>query len=298
MPFRFTWAMQDPIKMPLETLQETVNHLKEGWERSARFVSDQEEELALQDQIVAEIEAQLQLQIIDEGDRLQLEAELVNERERQQLLEASLAGQSENLSKQKAIYEQYRQVLQQRQGVLMRAKQWLNYQRRGLILASLGLLGVGVAGWFAISRLMPTSQQSQTPSGEIQYYQTLLERNPKDFNALVSLVNLYLEQGQLEAALPLMEKIVQQQPDNLPWKLNLANLYGLMDNQQKAEAIYDQILADNPNHIEALVAKAKLRSQQGDIQTARFLFEKAEKAAMSRDLKAQIREIARRFLKS
>ncbi|MGL5872748.1 MAG: tetratricopeptide repeat protein [Xenococcaceae cyanobacterium] len=122
---------------------------------------------------------------------------------------------------------------------------------------------------------------------------------PKPTDTLVSLVertNLYLEQQQLDRALPLMEQIVVKDPKNLAWQLNLANVYELTNRDDEAEKIYDRILTQQPNNLDALIQKASLRIQQKDLKTAKSLFARAEKAALTDDQKARVRSIAQMFL--
>jgi tetratricopeptide (TPR) repeat protein len=159
-----------------------------------------------------------------------------------------------------------------------------------------GLAAIGVAGWFAFSHLTPQTGQIRSSDPEIQQYEEKLRRNPDDSSSLKALANIYLERGQLNEALPLLEKIAQQQPESLDWQLNLAYLYTLKPDLRKAEVIYEQILAKDKANLQALLGKATLRSQQGDSQTAQQFFEQAESAAGSSELKAQIREMAQRSL--
>jgi tetratricopeptide (TPR) repeat protein len=122
---------------------------------------------------------------------------------------------------------------------------------------------------------------------------------PKPTDTLVSLVertNFYLEQGQLDRALPLMEQIVVKDPKNLDWQLNLANVYELTNRNVEAEKIYDRILAQQQNNLDALIKKASLRIEQKDVKTAKSLFARAEKAALTDEQKAKVRSIAQMFL--
>ena len=101
----------------------------------------------------------------------------------------------------------------------------------------------------------------------------------------------------ISQAIPVMEKLVQQQPENLELRLQLAHLYESADQLSKAETAYDQILAQQKNNLKALVGKAVLRKTQGDIKTAEALFAQAEKAAPA-DLKAQVRTKAQKTLQT
>ena len=138
----------------------------------------------------------------------------------------------------------------------------------------------------------PTVSSSAKNDQQIEKYQKVLEKNPNNMDALVALANLYLEQGQLEKAIPVLEKIAGLQPSNLDWQFNLAKLYELSEQTDKAEKLYDQMLAKNPKQFKALVGKAMLRQAKGDFQTANSLFKIAEDVAPSPDLKKKIQELS------
>jgi tetratricopeptide (TPR) repeat protein len=95
----------------------------------------------------------------------------------------------------------------------------------------------------------------------------------------------------------LLERLVQQHPERLELRLQLAQLYELTGQVLKAETAYDQVLAQQNNNLKALVGKAVLRKVQGDIKTAEALFAQAEKVAPT-DLKAQVRATAQKTLAS
>ena len=99
------------------------------------------------------------------------------------------------------------------------------------------------------------------------------------------------QRGQYSQAIPLMEKLVQQQPELVDLHLQLAYLYEITGQLAKAEAAYDQVLTQQKNNLKALVHKAIVRKAQGDTKTAADLFLQAEKAAPA-DFKAQIRALA------
>lgn len=162
-----------------------------------------------------------------------------------------------------------------------------------LAIASLSLAGIAIALLTAFDRFssneLVLSQSSDDP--KIKQYQALLRINPDDFDTLVALTTRYLELGQLQKAIPVMEKIVQLQPKNLDWRVNLAKLYELTEQGPKAETVYDQILVQDKSNFKALLGKAMIRRGQGDFETAKRLFQQAEAVAPSSDLKDKIRTI-------
>ena len=161
-------------------------------------------------------------------------------------------------------------------------------------IAALIILGLGWNFFLKQpnSTLTPTASSAGNNDQQVEKYEKLLKENPKNMDALVALANLYLEQGELEKAIPVLEKIAVIQPNNLDWQFNLAKLYELSDQTDKAEKIYDQMLSKNPKEFKALVGKAMLRQAKGDFQTANSLFKIAEDVAPSPDLKKKIRELS------
>lgn len=101
-------------EMPLEELEGIVENLRAELESAVNFVGDQEEELVLQCQAVRELEKKLKE--AKPHDVLSFRVALANERERQNLLEATLVGQRRNLRKQEASFNQHWKILRRRQG--------------------------------------------------------------------------------------------------------------------------------------------------------------------------------------
>jgi len=147
---------------------------------------------------------------------------------------------------------------------------------RNLLLLALAIIGlVGI-----------------TTSLFVDYKRFLQTESKNVVNAQENIATL-LRGGNFNQALPLMEKLVQQEPERLELRLQLAALYEFTGQVNKAETAYDQVLAQQKNNLEALVGKAVLRHAQGDNKTAIALFAQAEKIAPS-ELKAQVRAAAQR----
>ncbi len=127
-------------------------------------------------------------------------------------------------------------------------------------------------------------------------YKRFLQREPKNLDALENIATLK-QRGQLNQAVSLMEKLVQQQPELLDLRLQLAQLYESTGQLTKAETAYDQVLTQQKDNLNALVGKAMLHYAQGDITTAAALFVQAEKTAPT-DLKAQVRALAQKTLQA
>ncbi len=101
--------------MDVDQLQATVNDLEKDLEKMSRFVSDQEEELALELQALNETKAKMEQ--ANEFDRMQIETEMAEEQDRYQMLNETLVGQRRNLLEREEVLSQHQAVLWRRQGL-------------------------------------------------------------------------------------------------------------------------------------------------------------------------------------
>jgi tetratricopeptide (TPR) repeat protein len=165
-------------------------------------------------------------------------------------------------------------------------------------LAGLSFLGMLLAVFYSFG-LLPLGSSSRLSLSEqlIQEYQSVLNRDPSNAEALINLADLYGEQAQYDKAIPLAQKLVQQQPKNADFRLKLADLYQAAGQKEQEKAVYDQILTQDANNIIALTRKAVLLSEQGDAKTAKDLFDRAERVAPP-DFKGRVREIAAGAMKT
>jgi tetratricopeptide (TPR) repeat protein len=169
---------------------------------------------------------------------------------------------------------------------------------------ALGLMAAGVVGFIAIVFAVVASLTNQQPQQAkanpktVQEYQETLKNDPNNLSALIPVYDHYLEIGQPNQALPLLEKIVAQKPEDIELQFNLADLYELTGQNQKAETTYDTILTKRPQEFTAMVKKGILRGEEGDMQTAQALFQQAEQLAQTQEAKAKIKEIAAQTLQA
>ena len=96
-------------------LQSLVTKLEQDLDKMSRFVADQEEELRLQQEDIDAI--QTKIERASEYDRLQLETEIAEEKERHVMLNRTLVGQRRNLLEREEVLSQHRAVLLRRQGL-------------------------------------------------------------------------------------------------------------------------------------------------------------------------------------
>lgn len=99
-------------------------------------------------------------------------------------------------------------------------------------------------------------------------------------------------------AVSAVEKLLQEEPESIELHLQLAQLYESTDQVAKAETVYDDVLLRQKNNIKALIGKAVLRQNQGDLKMAKALFVQAEKAAATKFQAEEVRAIAQKTLPS
>ena len=107
--------------MDIAELQNLVSDLEKDLDKVSRFVSDQEEELTLEQQALDEIKAKMEQ--ASEFDRLEMETELEEEQDRYQMLNETLVGQRRNLLEREEVLSQHRAVLNRRQGLAVHENQ-------------------------------------------------------------------------------------------------------------------------------------------------------------------------------
>jgi chromosome segregation ATPase len=101
-------------KMPLESLQSTIQTLQKEFEQSSQFVHGQEEELEHKEKELEALKSKIQQ--VSEFDRMSLEAELTDEQDAYQFLNETLVGQRRSLTEKEGILRQHKAVLARRTG--------------------------------------------------------------------------------------------------------------------------------------------------------------------------------------
>ncbi|WP_299415709.1 tetratricopeptide repeat protein [Acaryochloris sp. IP29b_bin.148] len=161
------------------------------------------------------------------------------------------------------------------------------------IASLLTLLIALLIGFDGLGLFKNSAEQAQlSPQELVQKYQAILEQSPDDPEALLNLSRLYSDLTEFDKALPLMEKLVSQQPEKSDFLFELAGLYALNGKKKEEENVYDKILKLDPKSILALTSKATLRIDEGDTEAATTLFAEAETAAPTDELKQEIRKMA------
>lgn len=101
-------------EMPIEQLENDFQSMQKSFEGAVSFVKEQEEELAYQLESVRELEEQFNQ--AEESEQESIKNELTEEQDRYRFLEKTIVGQRRNLMAREDILEQYKEILQRRQG--------------------------------------------------------------------------------------------------------------------------------------------------------------------------------------
>lgn len=154
-------------KMPLNELEELVQSLQQDLQRDMSFVKDQEEELALQRQ---EMDAlQRRIDKASEYDRINLNSEFSDERDRYKILNESLVGSQRNLKEREETLSQHQAVLWNRLGNSFDQEESNPIGLKGLLLQ------------FETHRQQLT-EELQNIEAEIQQIQTEIRQKEKMVN--------------------------------------------------------------------------------------------------------------------
>src|SRR5215470_11933628 len=115
-------------------------------------------------------------------------------------------------------------------------------------------------------------------------YRKVLSRAPEDLAALRQLGIIYVDQGQITQAYPLLKKFVDLQPDDLEIQLKLGLIYLAGRDYTQARDAASQVLEKQPDNGQALLLFADASRTPDDIADARkriqSLREKGQDRAM------------------
>ncbi|XP_010246008.1 PREDICTED: protein SLOW GREEN 1, chloroplastic [Nelumbo nucifera] len=140
-------------------------------------------------------------------------------------------------------------------------------------------------------------EQEQEKSQESPLSQ-FLESHSDAIDALKSLLQRKLEDGEDEEALKILERLVSAQPSEVEWKFLVARLLNEMGKVDEARQVFEAILAVNPLSFEALFENALLMDRCGEgeavlnrLQEALKLAEEENKVKEARDVRLIMAQI-------
>ncbi|MEY2985244.1 MAG: hypothetical protein RLZZ568_1861 [Cyanobacteriota bacterium] len=109
----------------------------------------------------------------------------------------------------------------------------------------------------------PTTATVPLPrENEALGYQLVLEREPDNQNALQSLLEIRLQQQDLAAAIAPLERLGQLNPDQVQYRILLAEAKTQLKDELGAARVYQEILSQDPYNIPALNGLSGLYQQQ------------------------------------
>jgi tetratricopeptide (TPR) repeat protein len=185
---------------------------------------------------------------------------------------------------------------------------------RGLLEARLGMADVkgAIAPLEKLVQINPqdtklavllaqAKQQANDPEAAATVYRSVLQKQPGELNALGGLAALLLEQKRPEAAVNLLKDTIKEAPNSnkaAPGSVDVAAVQILLGKVHASEKKYSDAIAsfdaaakDNPQNFQPIYYKAALLKEQGKLDEAKPLFEKAAALAPA-EAKDQIRREA------
>lgn len=118
-----------------------------------------------------------------------------------------------------------------------------------------------------------------------------LESNSEAVEALKSLLQQKLENGEDEEALKILKQLVSAQPSVTEWKFLMARLLGEMGKTENARDVFEEILAVNPLSFEALFENALLMDRCGEGEAVLRRLEEALRIAENENKKKEARDV-------
>lgn len=210
------------MQMPLEELTTTVNTLRKDLEKIFSFVNDQEEELALQQQSIDNL--QNRIQQASDYERLGLAADLDSEQQSYQLLDQALKGQRQRLQERQNLLKAHEAILQRRQAP--NAQGMIDFQ-------------------FVLQELAAQKQQLQA---ELQQLEADVQHSQSGFQQLQEAVNHQIgEQQNRRAELSQSDRDLQQRRVLLAEMWGRVNTYRdiLQPLQDNVTGLYQAMRTDN-----------------------------------------------------
>ncbi|WAL62681.1 tetratricopeptide repeat protein [Thermocoleostomius sinensis] len=159
----------------------------------------------------------------------------------------------------------------------------LKKQNRWIITTVMALVALAFAG-LSIAPLLGafqnTPQVAASPSSpqerletEAKGYELVLQREPDNQAALRGLIEVRVQQGNIEAIVPVLEKLAEQNPDQADYQVLLAQTKQRTGDLEGAAQAYRTVLETRPGDINALKGLSDLLIQQERPQAAIGLLE-------------------------
>jgi tetratricopeptide (TPR) repeat protein len=132
-----------------------------------------------------------------------------------------------------------------------------------------------------LSRAEAAFAAGQWDKAELDY-RKVISQAPEDQAALRRLGIIYVDQGQVVQAYPLLKKLVDLQPDDLEVQLKLATLYLSARDFTQARDAASQVLEKEPGNAQALLLLADASQTPDEIEDARKRIQSAREKDQDR----------------
>jgi tetratricopeptide (TPR) repeat protein len=134
---------------------------------------------------------------------------------------------------------------------------WVSIAVIVMLLALIGFSGLPLVNTIIQSTrssndVVALNGDRQQLEGEAKGYQTVLEREPDNINALKGLLTVRLKQGNLQEAIAPLEKLAKLKPNETDYTILLAQAKQQVKDYQGAENDYRQLLTLHPENTLAL----------------------------------------------
>ncbi|XP_059307991.1 protein SLOW GREEN 1, chloroplastic [Lycium ferocissimum] len=132
-------------------------------------------------------------------------------------------------------------------------KEISNFFNEKIVFLLVGsFLIMGIKAKHVLSVPQPVQESSVLETQEEEMYVKLLESNPRDVEALKTIVNVKMRKGKTKEGLKYVEKLIEVQPREMEWRLLQALCYEMMGELSKAKRLFKEILKQRPLLLRAL----------------------------------------------
>jgi tetratricopeptide (TPR) repeat protein len=143
---------------------------------------------------------------------------------------------------------------------------------------------------FVLKKLPILLIKMEKPQAAAQWLREAIKKNPDDIDSQLLLARLDVNDGNIDEAIQIYEKILTFAPDNSTVRLRLGYLYSQQGRYQEGEKTIKILLTKDPNSYSALLYLARLAVQSGDFNSAATFYEKVLSQNWSQDLVYEMTE--------
>ncbi|MSV28802.1 MAG: tetratricopeptide repeat protein [Bryobacterales bacterium] len=101
-----------------------------------------------------------------------------------------------------------------------------------------------------------------------QVNEAILKENPKDNEAMGLRASLLLDKGDLQNAIPQLQSVVNQGPENVIGRYNLGRAHAMKEEWELARKQYLEAIRLRPDYVPARLGLAQLQSARGEFEAA------------------------------